>query len=138
MKFDTDLRESGVTRKVKLLLAEDDEINQEIVRSLIAMRGDADLVVVGDGRAALEQAMVQKFDLMIFDRQMPHLTGDRVIRYLRAAQTVNSGTPMILFTASVEHSTVGDGLHGLADMILPKPIRADEFFAALDRLVFSL
>jgi DNA-binding response OmpR family regulator len=51
---------------------------------------------------------------------------------------VNSGTPMILFTASVEHSSVGDGLHGLADMILPKPIRADEFFAALDRLVFSL
>jgi len=135
MELQTELRDTPVSRQTKFLLAEDDEINREIVRSLLEIRGGIDLVVVEDGRAALETSMVQKFDLMIFDRQMPHLTGDRVIRCLRAAQTINSRTPMILFTASADQSTVTAGLNGLADMILPKPIRAEDFFAALDRLV---
>lgn len=135
MDSDAAVCENRLSRRMKLLLAEDDEINRQIVRSLLELRGNVDLTIVEDGRAALETALSQRFDLMIFDRQMPYLNGDRVIRHLRAANTVNTGTPMILFTASADQASVTAGVNGLADMVLPKPVQAVAFYAALDRLV---
>lgn len=112
-----------------VLLAEDDEVNQEIVRALLADMPEIVLTVVGDGRAAIEAALGQRFDLMIFDRNMPQISGDRVIRYLRTAATINSATPIIQMTADVDHVTIGPHIEG--DVTVPKPIRADVFMAVI-------
>ena len=85
-----------------VLLAEDDPINVEIVRHILAQVSEIELVVACDGRAALECALDRRFDLMIFDRNMPHISGDRVLRHLKAARTINDSTPSIQFTADVE------------------------------------
>ena len=111
----------------RILLAEDDEVNQEIVRALLADMPQIVLTVVGDGRAAIEAALGQHFDLMIFDRNMPQISGDRVIRYLRTAATINAATPIIQMTADVDHVMIGPRVTG--DVIVPKPIRADVFMA---------
>lgn len=113
----------------RILLAEDDEVNQEIVRALLADMPEIMLTVVGDGRAAIEAALGQHFDLMIFDRNMPQISGDRVIRYLRTAATINSATPIIQMTADVDHVTTGPHIAG--DVTIPKPIRADVFMAVI-------
>lgn len=117
-------------RPFRILLAEDDEINRLIVVSMLAARSDLDLVVVNDGRSALERAVSERFDLLILDQQMPHLTGERVIRSLKASRTPNSDTPMLLITASVD---VLAGI-GLADETMEKPLGTTALLQAIDRL----
>lgn len=125
-------------RPLRILLADDDEINRAIIEHLIQDRPAAVLTMAEDGRRALELAQAQRFDLLIFDLNMPHINGDRLIRHLRASQSLNSGSAMILFTAATDASGTVAGARGvnLADMVLPKPIRAEAFLAAVDR--FSL
>jgi len=108
-----------------VLLAEDDPINQQIVRHILAELSFIELVVANDGKAALEVAMSQRFDLMIFDRQMPLIPGDRVIRHLKSARTINAETPIIQFSADADRASVGQGRADQADAIVPKPVKAD-------------
>lgn len=118
-----------------VLLAEDDEINQQIVRHLLADFPFIDLVIASDGKMALEAAISQPFDLMIFDRQMPLITGDRVIRHLKAARTINTATPIIQFTADATHASAGRGQCDQAVVLIPKPIPGDVFRKAVLRLL---
>ena len=78
---------STLPKKYQVLLAEDDEVNQDIIRAFLADISYVDLTVVSDGRMALEAALVNKYDLMILDQQMPHITGDRMLLHLRAGRT---------------------------------------------------
>ena len=120
-----------------VLLAEDDPVNQEIVRHILSRLEGIELIVVSDGRAALEHALERRFDLMIFDRQMPFIPGDKVIRHLKAAKTINSGTPIIQFTAAADRVAVREGATAFADAIVPKPIQATEFLSVVTRLLGS-
>lgn len=120
-----------------VLLAEDDEINQQIVRHLLSDYPFIELVITADGKAALEAAMSQRFDLMIFDRHMPLITGDRVIRHLKAASTINTRTPMIQFTADIDHAST-PGVGDQADAMIPKPIQSDVFRNTVLRLLGRL
>ena len=118
-----------------VLLAEDDPINVEIVRHILAQISEIELVVACDGRAALECALDRRFDLMIFDRNMPHISGDRVLRHLKAARTINDSTPSIQFTADVDRVTINGAGNALADAIVPKPVQAAEFLSVVKRLL---
>lgn len=121
----------------QILLAEDDEVNQDIVRGYVAENENLVLTVVGDGRAALEAALTTKFDLMIFDQNMPILTGDRVIRHIRAGQSLNSAVPIIRFTASADSlsMTTRTGEARSHDAVVPKPLRRDEFLSTILKLL---
>ncbi|MEH6774804.1 MAG: response regulator [Cereibacter changlensis] len=116
--------------RLRILFAEDDEINRQIVEGMLLSRPDLELTFVGDGRAALERAVSERFDLLILDQQMPHLSGERVIRSLRASRTQNSDTPMLLVTASVDVLT---GI-GFADAALEKPLGRETLLREIDRL----
>lgn len=118
-----------------VLLAEDDCINVEIVRHILSQVPGIELVVACDGRAALKCALDRRFDLMIFDRNMPHISGDRVIRHLKAARTVNDGTPTVQFTAEADRVTINGGGNALADAIVPKPVQAAELISVVKRLL---
>lgn len=123
------------TQPKVVLLAEDDAINVEIVRHILSQVPGIELVVACDGRAALECALHRRFDLMIFDRNMPHISGDRVIRHLKAARTVNDGTPTVQFTADVDRVTFNRGGNGFADATVPKPVQAAQFLSVVKRLL---
>lgn len=113
-----------VETRFRILLAEDDEVNQEVIRAFLAPEREIDLVVVGDGRSALEAAMATRFDLMLFDHNMPHITGDRVIRYLRSGNSGNARTPVVRFTADEDHPRITSN-DGLIEAVLPKPLRSE-------------
>lgn len=118
----------------KILLAEDDEVTQQIVKSMLSALYDIDMTVAGDGRAALEAALTQPFDLMIFDQNMPQINGDRVIRHLRAGNSANRDAQVIRFTAEAE--AIWQPTPGTAgDIIVPKPIRSTEFIAVVQSLI---
>lgn len=117
------MNERGHMARYQILLAEDDEVNQDIVKAFFAETPELELTVASDGRAALEAALVRKYDLMIFDQQMPHITGDRVLLHLRAARTLNATTPVIRFTAAADLKPVEiKQVNGIAEAVLPKPL----------------
>lgn len=126
----------SVPRPLRLLVADDDEINRAIVEHIVQERADIQLTLAPNGRRALELAQTQRFELLIFDLNMPHINGDRLIRHLRASRSLNSTSPMILFTAEADAAggLAGNRASALADLILPKPIRAASFLDAIARL----
>jgi len=106
-----------------------------IVQSFIQTLGFIDLTIAPDGRNALELCMARKFDLLIVDRKMPHINGDKLIRHLRASRNLNSATPAILFSASTGPELKELGAHTHADMIISKPINSAEFLGAVRTLL---
>lgn len=124
----------GHQQKYRVLLAEDDEINQQIVMAFLSGATHIELTVVGDGRSALEAALGSKYDLMLFDHNMPHITGDRVIRYLRSGNSSNATTPVIRFTADADHADIRT-TGGLIDATLPKPLKAETFLSTINSIL---
>jgi two-component system chemotaxis response regulator CheY len=121
-------------QKYRILLAEDDEVNQQIVMAYLATAEDIELTIVGDGRSALEAALGTKYDLMLFDHNMPHITGDRVIRYLRSGNSSNATTPVIRFTADADRDDIRRE-NGLIDAVLPKPLKAETFLSMIHAIL---
>lgn len=120
----------------QLLLAEDDEVNQDIIRAFLADISSVHLTVVSDGRMALESALINKYDLMILDQQMPHITGDRVLLHLRAARTPNAATPVIRFTAAADAKPVEiRRVNGVAEATLPKPLRKEILLSTVQAML---
>ena len=121
--------------RAKCLLADDDEISQAIVEQILQSVGFIDLEIAPDGLKALDHCMTQKFDLLIVDRKMPHINGDRLIRHLRASRNPNTETPMILFSASTGSELKELGAFCPADLILSKPINATEFLRTVQLIL---
>jgi len=121
-------------QKYRVLLAEDDEVNQQIVMAFLSGSSHIELTIVGDGRSALEAALGSKYDLMLFDHNMPHITGDRVIRYLRSGNSSNATTPVIRFTADANRADIRT-TGGLIDATLPKPLTAEMFLSTIESIL---
>jgi PAS domain S-box-containing protein len=123
------------TRPLRILVAEDNELNQQVVQHLLGRKGHL-VHVARDGRetlVALEQAT---FDLLLLDVHMPELDGFQVIHSLRRReQGTGRHLPVIALTA---RSMKGDRercLQAGMDDFLPKPIRRKELFEAIERVL---
>lgn len=124
--------------RYNILLAEDDEVNQEIISAFLA-GSDLDLTIASDGRQALETALLRKFDLMIVDQNMPFITGDRVVRHLRAGRSFNSETPVIRFTAAADARPIDFArLVGQLEVTLAKPLSRDALLSTIRALLSRL
>ncbi|MFC1467196.1 transporter substrate-binding domain-containing protein [Verrucomicrobiota bacterium] len=116
---------------VKLLLVEDNEINQEVSIGLLKKTG-AEVVVASDGREALEKVREGNFDLVLMDIQMPVMDGlsaTRAIRKLPVAGVAD--LPIIAMTA---HAMIGDrekSLEAGMNDHLTKPVNPREFYRTL-------
>jgi CheY-like chemotaxis protein/HPt (histidine-containing phosphotransfer) domain-containing protein len=122
-------------RSLKILLAEDNVVNQRLAVRLLTKRGH-DVVVVTTGRevlAALEQHL---FDLLLMDVQMPELGGLETASLIREKeQGTSRHIPIIAITA---HALKGDRERCLAagmDGYISKPIRSSELFRTIADLV---
>lgn len=129
------MTEATPQTKFQILLAEDDLVNQSIIQAFL-FGVNVELTIASDGREAVEAALTQRFDLMIVDQNMPFITGDRVIRHLRASRSVNATTPAIRFTASADFqpfdlSTVASSL----EVTLPKPLSRHDLLSTVDALL---
>ena len=70
-------------RGLKVLLAEDNDFNQEVATGILS---DAGLIVdvAGDGAAALQMAQADVYDIILMDMQMPVMDGVTATREIRA------------------------------------------------------
>jgi PAS domain S-box-containing protein len=121
-------------RLLRLLLAEDNPVNQRLAVSLLEKRGHQ-VVVTGTGREALEALEGQSFDAVLMDVQMPEMDGFEATAAIRARESATGAhTPIIAMTA---HALKGDRERCLAegmDDYVSKPLRPQELFEVLDRL----
>jgi CheY-like chemotaxis protein len=130
------LREGG--RKLSILLAEDNPVNQALVMRLLEKRGHT-VEVVANGKKALEtleKASTTRFDLILMDMLMPEMDGEECVARIRAREDgPASRIPIIALTA---HAMEGDRERFVAlgmDGYLPKPVRAQQLFTTIERLL---
>jgi PAS domain S-box-containing protein len=104
---------------VRILLAEDNEVNQLVAQRLLAKLGYPNVTVAFTGREAVEACRTTRFDLVLMDCQMPVMDGWDAARALRQQGMT---APIVAFTAS---ATSGDRDRCLAagmDDYLTKPV----------------
>jgi signal transduction histidine kinase/DNA-binding response OmpR family regulator len=120
------LREEG--HRSRILLAEDNLVNQKLALRLLEKRG-FDVTVVGDGRAALVALEANSFDAILMDVQMPEMDGFEATAAIRAKEkSTGAHIPIIAMTA---HALKGDQercLEAGMDAYVSKPIRTAELF----------
>jgi len=120
--------------KLRVLLAEDNLVNQKLAGRLLEKQGHA-AVVVGTGRAALEALDQQEFDLVLMDVQMPDMDGLETTAAIRQREKGNGKhVPIIAMTA---HAMTGDQERCLAagmDGYVSKPISGQALVAEINRV----
>lgn len=118
------------THRMKLLLIEDDlQAAEYLLKSLRDSGYSVDHSP--DGRDGLEKATQRHYDVVIADRQLPHLDGLTIITTLRER---NDRTPVLILSAL---GTVDDRVHGLkagGDDYLTKPFAFAELLARIEAL----
>lgn len=115
---------------MRLLLAEDEkEMSAALVAILTHSGYEVDAVY--DGQAAVDKALSQSYDCMIFDIMMPKKDGVTLLREIRADGDV---TPVIMLTAKTEVDDRIDGLDAGADDYLTKPFAMGELLARIKAL----
>jgi PAS domain S-box-containing protein len=120
---------------LRVLLAEDNRVNQRLATRLLEKRGHS-VVVAGDGREALGAIEKESFDLVLMDLQMPEMDGFEATTSIREREK-GGGThlPIVALTA---HAMKGDREKCLAagmDGYLTKPIRPPELDEILKKYV---
>jgi CheY-like chemotaxis protein len=125
----------GARRTLRLLLAEDNAVNQRLAVSLLEKRGHQ-VVVVGNGQDAVAALGEGRFDAVLMDVQMPDMDGFEAAVAIRARDAVTGGhTTIVAMTA---HALKGDRERCLAagmDAYISKPLRPHELFEVLEGLV---
>lgn len=120
---------------LKVLLAEDNRINQTFAMHLLHKKG-YEVAVANNGREALNLLAGEIFDVILMDVQMPELDGyGATIEIRSSTDPVISNLPIIALTA---HGNAGDRercLAGGMDGYVAKPIQPGDLFAELDRIL---
>jgi CheY-like chemotaxis protein len=128
------VRSSG-PRRLRILLAEDNPVNQKLAVRLLEKRGHV-VVAAGNGRQALAAFAQEHFDVVLMDVQMPEMDGFEATAAIRDEEkTTGAHVPIIAMTA---HAMKGDEercLRAGMDGYVSKPIDAQSLFRAIESLI---
>ena len=126
-------------KDVQILVAEDNEINQDVTSAILASAGyTCDIVV--DGRKAVEAVERKRYDLILMDCQMPEMDGLEATRRIRAAERRGTAAharpiPIIALTANALKGDREQCLESGMDAYLSKPLNPQELLRAVAGLL---
>jgi CheY-like chemotaxis protein/HPt (histidine-containing phosphotransfer) domain-containing protein len=123
------------SQRLRVMVADDNHINQKVIASLLNKMGHrAD--VVGNGKEALEAFKLVPYDVLLMDVQMPEVDGFEACRQIRALeQKKGRHTPIIAITAHARKEDREKCLAAGMDDYVSKPIKPQDLKAALARRV---
>jgi signal transduction histidine kinase/ActR/RegA family two-component response regulator len=123
-------------RRVRVLAAEDNSVNQKVLRAIMEPM-DVDLMLVGDGRAAVEAWRDSAFDIVLMDIQMPVMDGITAARAIRSAELAERRprTPILALTANALVHQVEEYLAAGMDGHVAKPIEISKLYDAMSRVL---
>ncbi len=122
-------------RGLRVLLAEDNPVNQKLALGILAKRGHS-VRVAQNGREAVEAVEQEPFDLVLMDVHMPEMGGFEATGLIRERERIHGGhLPIVAVTA---RAMTGDREHCLEagmDDYLTKPVKVKDLLEIIDRLV---
>lgn len=123
--------EPAAVQAPRLLLAEDDAINQQVTRHLLQKLGyQVDLV--GDGDLALAALERRRYDLVLLDVQMPSMDGLEVARAIRQRWPAEQQPYLVAITADVAEGARAACLNAGMDDYIGKPLQAAELMQVIE------
>lgn len=125
--------EAGPLVGKKILIAEDNQTNQLVVKKMLAASG-AELTFAANGLLAIEAFEAGAFDIVLMDLSMPQLGGLEATRRIRRFEvaTQRQMCVIIALTANAQSSDVDACMEAGMDGFLAKPFRKAELFASLN------
>ncbi len=131
------LRSGANASPLRVLLAEDNPVNQHLAQRLLEKRGHA-VTIAGNGREALAMLASHNFDLVLMDIQMPEMDGFEATAAIREMeQKTGQHLPIIAMTA---HAMKGDEercLQAGMDSYVAKPIQTQQLFLVIETVCAS-
>jgi len=122
---------------LKILLAEDNPVNQKLAAKILERRGYS-VAIAENGAAAVALWEKEPFDLILMDVQMPEMDGfEATARIREKEKALGRHTPIVAMTA---HALKGDRercLEAGMDGYVAKPIQREELFAAIEKATSS-
>ena len=122
-------RREGV-RRLKVLVADDNAVNRTVLAKILE-RANHELTLVESGEEALDSVQRERFDIAIFDRNMPGLSGVEAVRALRVMELGGRRLPIIVLSADVTEEARRETVDAGADLYLTKPVQATKLLEAL-------
>ena len=115
----------GSDRKLRILVAEDNDSNFLLVRNILK---DYDLLRVTNGVEAVEEIRNGKFDFVLMDLKMPVMDGLVATRKIRE---FNSDIPIVALTANAFDADRANAMDAGCNAFLPKPVKRKQLFELL-------
>lgn len=125
-------RQMGIQHPLRILLAEDNVVNQKVARHILQRMGYT-IDIVSNGREVLEALNRHPYDVILMDVEMPEMNGEETTHHIRATMPAEKQPHIIAMTA---HAMVGAREQFLAsgmDDYISKPVRIEQLAKALLR-----
>jgi CheY-like chemotaxis protein len=126
-------------RPLRVLLAEDNLINQKVALRLLRNRGHI-VTLAANGKQAVEAVAGNSFDVVLMDVQMPEMDGLEATMAIRTLERAVAGgegpprrTPIVAMTAYAMAEDQQRCLDAGMDAYVPKPIRPKDLFECIER-----
>jgi len=135
--IDTGVRNNGLKekrKKFKILLAEDNLVNQKVTTKILSSYG-YNVDAVKNGKEAVDAVAKQKYDLVVMDIQMPEVDGFEATKKIRSGDNPKKNIPIIALTA---HALIGDKekcLNAGMNDYISKPIIGQDLVRKIDSLL---
>ena len=122
-------------QNLQILIVDDSEDNKFLLNEYLKT-GPYELTFADNGKAAVEQAANQTFDLILMDAQMPVMDGMEAARLIRAEERAHARprVPMLTLTANASEESVQLSREADLDGHLTKPVTRKQLLAAIDSL----
>ena len=122
---------------LRVLVAEDNPINQRVAESILLKRGHR-VLIANTGAEAVEAVRRELFDLILMDIQMPEMDGLEATRLIRALGGDRASIPIVAMTA---HAMKGDDEKCIAagmDHYLSKPFHKQQLLEMVENIASTL
>ncbi|MBF0182441.1 MAG: response regulator, partial [Magnetococcales bacterium] len=120
--------------QARILIVDDQKLNLIVLKGLLRQHGYINVVTLEDPREVERTWRSQRFDLMLLDLEMPHLSGIEVMKILERSER-EAYLPILVITANTEESTRLEALaHGAQDF-LNKPFNPSEVLSRIRNML---
>ncbi|MGJ8692245.1 MAG: response regulator [Thalassotalea sp.] len=129
-----ELKQPVLLTGLKILIAEDNKINQLVVENLLISEG-AIIEIVADGELAIQALKSKAYDLILMDINMPNMDGLTATEIIRASNEAYANIPIIALTANVLEKDVKNYLAKGMNAHISKPINKNDLIKAITKSV---
>jgi signal transduction histidine kinase/CheY-like chemotaxis protein len=122
------------SRQLSVLVAEDNEVNQELITTILEALGH-EVRIAENGLIATEVVTQHHFDLVLMDIRMPVLDGVQATQHIRAMSTAIAHIPIIALTADITTGNIKEYMDAGVNDICSKPLVLPQLLKAIDKLM---